>query len=134
MSAPHQILLYWRERGEAFLARATQHALANHPGLQVVQRHPGFFGYDGCEPSAAIVYVESYFAGVVADYRDRNVPVFTELEIGVADDELKDQGQGSGLADERDERQGGLAAEVEGAPRAQEQVTPITKGRRRKVA
>lgn len=132
MAAPHQILLYGRERGEAFLERARAHALANHPGLQIVQRHPAYFGCDGCEATAAIVYVESYFAGVVADYRAARVPVYTEHEIGVAD-EVEHHGQEAAQAGSPELLQDGQDAQGQGAVG---QVVPIARrrGRPRKVA
>lgn len=141
MSAPHQILLYGREHGEAFLARARAHALAHHPGLQIVQRHPNYFGWDGCEITAAIVYVEARYAGIIADYRGRGVPVFTEADIGVRDEGIQDQGRQVAAPDGGNTGQEHVDADGQGPPDGGAQdaeghgqlgsVTPIATARRR---
>lgn len=129
MSAPHQVLLYGRERGESFLARAREHAGREWPGKLVVQRHPHFFGWDGCEAGVAAIYVESRFAEVADAYRERGVAVFTEVEIGSAHEEdVKDDGQEAARPEDGDGHQVRQHPEGQG-PLGE--VTPITAARRR---
>lgn len=84
------VLLYGRERGESFLARAQAHAAAHIEGrVALRQRHVGFFRPEETEPATA-VYVESRFAAVVEAYRRLGVAVFTEADLGAGTEGAED--------------------------------------------
>lgn len=119
MPKPPQVALFWRERGEAFLARARAHATQTHDGAQVVERSVRHFAND-VEPFAA-VYVEAQFSSVVDAYRALGVPVFTEREMTHEED-----GEG--------ERRQAEGCEAPEGDRTQEEVIQLATRRRRRSA
>lgn len=116
-----QIVLYGRERGEAFLARARADAPVRFGGEpRIVERNVAFFAPSDCEPALA-VYVEARFAAVVAAYQARGVSVVTDADL--ADPEPTHE------AEKAD--QPPVAQDARQGDRPQEEVATSRRGRRR---
>lgn len=81
MPSWEQIVLYGRERGEAFLARARADIRARFGAdCRIAERTAARDRIVECERAVA-VYVEARFADIIAAYHALGVPVVTDLDL-----------------------------------------------------